>query len=140
VFTRVPAAQNLNSGATQRHTGTRFFIGWLVLLCCEACDGMANSKNFCSCCHLQQHQVQVSRTVFFRFPRDPKRFVYYDVCMRRLEYGGLRTFAHVPACQPIDRSKPFAIDRLTCWYVGRCYVNLVLRGSKTENMDTHDFR
>jgi hypothetical protein len=61
---------------------------------------------------------------FFCFLRDPKRFVYCDVCMRRLVYGGLRTqfFAHCDkwAC-------------LTCGYVGKRCVNLGLTGSKIES-------
>jgi hypothetical protein len=67
-----------------------------------------NSNKCCSAVNCNNRRCKCPELSFFRFPCDPKRFVFYDVCMRRLEYGGLRTFAHVPACQPIDRSKPFA--------------------------------
>jgi hypothetical protein len=104
---RVPAAQNLNSGATQRLAGEMYFIVWF---CCAAKPAMAwrTVKTFVVQSIATTQGASVTESLFFRFPRDPKRFVYYDVCMRRLEYGGLRTFAHVPACQPIDRSEPFA--------------------------------
>jgi hypothetical protein len=57
---------------------------------------MANSKNVCSAVNCNNTRCKCPGLSFFRFPRDPKRFVHYDVCMRRLEYGGLRTqpFAH----------------------------------------------
>jgi hypothetical protein len=96
VFTRVPAAQNLNSGAIQRHTGSRFLlVGWF---CCAAKPAMAwrTVKTFVVLSLATTPGASVPDCLFFRFPRDPKMFVYYDVCMRRLEYGGLRTqpFAH----------------------------------------------
>jgi hypothetical protein len=45
----------------------------------------------------------------------------------------LPTYQHVNLSIAVSLSLT-AIDRLTCWYVGRCYVNLVLRGGKTENI------
>jgi hypothetical protein len=40
---------------------------------------MANSKNFCSAVNCNNKRCKCPGLSFFRFPRDPKRFVYYDV-------------------------------------------------------------